>query len=100
MTDVDRYDYNKGVSNQPPLQMSNYFETFFEEKKLGNRIYEVTSPNGTVNFIETNAVIERIKLTKGLEAQKIEEILTIIDYKNGDIHHFLEYLAQEMASDL
>lgn len=80
--------------------MSNYFKTFFEEKNLENKIYEVTAPNGTVNFIETNAVIERIKLTKGLEAEKIEEILTAIDFKNGDVHHFLKHLAQSMAFDL
>ena len=87
-------------NNQPPFQMSNYFETFFSEKNLSNEIYEVTAPEGTVNFIESKAVIERIKQTKGLEAQKIEEILRVIDYKNGDVHHFLKYLAQTMAFDL
>ena len=80
--------------------MSNYFENFFSEKNLSDELYEVEAPEGTLNFIESKAVIEKIKLTKGFEAITIEMILRAIDHKNGDIHHFLKYLAQTMAFDL
>ena len=76
-----------------------FFETFFSEKDLTDEVYTVTSANGTPNIIPSTVVIEAVKRTKGEEAQKIETILRKIDFLNGNVHHFLQHLAQAMAVD-
>ena len=77
-----------------------FFQTFFDEKDLVSKTYEVESPNGSVNLIPSEVVIERIKNTKGEEAKKIEAMLRKIDFMNGDVHHFLNHLAGARAQDL
>ena len=79
--------------------MNTFFNRFFDEKNLENRIYEVAAPQGTMNFIETDMVIAKIKTTQGEEAQKIETVLRKIDFANGNVHHFLNHIAQAMAID-
>lgn len=74
----------------------DFITTFFAEKDLDDRIYEVEN-DGTLNLISTADVIERIGLTSGDERQKIENILRELDLHNGDVHHFLAHLAQAMA---
>ena len=76
-----------------------FFETFFSEKDLTDEVYTVTSANGTSNIIPSTVVIETVKRTKGEEAKKIEIILRKIDFLNGNVHHFLQHLAQAMAVD-
>ena len=77
----------------------DYITTFFAEKNLDDRIYEVESANGTLNLISTANVIEKIGLTKNQERKQIEGILRQIDFRNGDVHHFMNHLAQAMAID-
>jgi hypothetical protein len=79
--------------------MNTFFNRYFNEKDLDNQVYEITTPNGTMNLIETDMVIAKIKRTQGEEAKKIEAIIRQIDCLNGDIHHFLRHLAQAMAID-
>ena len=74
----------------------DFITTFFAEKDLDDRIYEVEN-DGTLNLISTADVIERIGFTSGDERQKIENILRELDLRNGDVHHFLAHLAQAMA---
>ena len=77
----------------------NFFETFFSEKNLTDEVYTVTSENGTPNINPSSVVIEAVKRTRGEEAKKIETILRKIDFLNGNVHHFLQHLAQAMALD-
>ena len=77
--------------------MNTFFNRYFNEKDLDNQVYEITTPNGTMNLIETDMVIAKIKTTQGEEAKKIEAIIRQIDCLNGDLHHFLKHLAQAMA---
>lgn len=79
--------------------MNTFFNRYFNEKQLDNQVYEITTPNGTMNLIETDMVITKIKTTQGEEAKKIEAIIRQIDCLNGDLHHFLKHLAQAMAID-
>lgn len=74
----------------------DFITTFFAEKNLDDRIYEVEN-GGTLNLISTADVIEKIGLTSGQERQQIENILRELDFRNGDVHHFLAHLAQAMA---
>lgn len=79
---------------------TEYLKTFFEEKKLPEALFEVDSPNGTANIISSEVVIEHIMLTEGDEQEQIVKILRAIDFKNGDVNHFLRYLAQALAQDM
>ena len=79
--------------------MNTFFNRYFNEKDLDNQVYEIITPNGTMNLIETDMVIAKIKTTQGEEAKKIEAIIIQIDCLNGDLHHFLKHLAQAMAID-
>ena len=79
--------------------MNTFFNRFFNEKDLDNQVYEIITPNGTMNLIETDMVIAKIKTTQGEEAKKIEAIIRQIDCLNGDLHHFLKHIAQAMAID-
>jgi hypothetical protein len=76
-----------------------YFDAFFSEKNLAEKIYDVNSANGTANVIPTSAVIAAIKSTQGNEAKQIQNTLRQIDFYNGDVHHYLEYMAQALAID-
>ena len=80
--------------------MNNFFTTFFNEKNLDFRYYSVESANGTTNLIHSSNVIEAIKHTKGQEAVKIKDMLIKIDFFNGDVHNYLQHLAQALAKDL
>ena len=79
--------------------MNTFFNRYFNEKDLDNQVYEIAALNGTMNLIETDMVIAKIKTTQGEEAKKIEAMIRQIDCLNGDIHHFLRHLAQAMAID-
>ncbi len=74
-------------------------QTFFNEKNLDDRIYEVESKNGTLNLISTADVIQRILSSAGEERENIKRILLELDIQNGDLHHFLKHLAQALAID-
>lgn len=78
----------------------DYFERFFDEKDLPERIFEVKSPNGTVNQIPNQVVIEHIKQSSGSERKQLKEMLMRLDFHNADINDFLEHLAQALAKDL
>lgn len=80
--------------------MNNFFTTFFNEKNLDFQYYTVNSPNGTPNLIPSTVVIDAIKHTKGQEAGKIKAMLIKIDFFNGDVHNYLQHLAQALAKDL
>jgi len=80
--------------------MNNFFTTFFNEKNLDFQYYTVNSPNGTPNIIPSTVVIDAIKHTKGQEAAKIKDMLIKIDFFNGNIHNYLQHLAQALTKDL
>ena len=70
-----------------------YFNRFFNEKRLSSQIYEVKDGNGVVHMIPTEVVLEALAQTRGSERKKAEEI----DFRNGDVHHFLKHLAEGLA---
>jgi len=81
------------------MTSTTYLKTFFAEKDLNDRLYEVESPNGDVHFISTEIVIEHIFAASSDEQTKIADIIRKIDFHNGDIHHFLTHLATALAAN-
>jgi hypothetical protein len=79
------------------MSTANYLSTFFDEKDLEPRTYEVKAADGTPNFIPSDVVIEAIHGAPAAEQEKIADVLRRIDFANGDVHHFLEHLAGALA---
>jgi hypothetical protein len=79
--------------------MADFITTFFNEKDLADKTYEVEAPNGDTHLIPTGCVIEAIQRTAGQERAQIESILRQLDFANGDIHHFLNHLAKGLAAN-
>ena len=76
----------------------DFFTTFFEEKNLVEKTYEVEI-NGTWHLIPTSIVIQQIKAASKTDKKKIEMVLRKLDFLNGDIHHFLKHLALGIAAN-
>lgn len=72
-----------------------FFDLFFEEKKLPLVSWEIVVGE-TTHFIDSDFVIDLIGcIEDDDEARRIEVILRKIDTQNGDVHHFLRFLAEE-----
>lgn len=75
----------------------NWLEKFVEEKGIDlEHEFEVQGKEA-VNFIPVGVIIDHIKITTPAEQSQIKDIIVGIDVINGDIYHFLEYLAKAIA---
>lgn len=80
------------------MTSATYITRFFAEKNLDERTYSVTAPNGTAHLIPTGCVIEAIHTAPVKEQDQIASVLRQLDFRNGDIHHFLNHLAGALAA--
>ena len=79
------------------METKKYLKTFFEEKNIPFQIFTITDIHNNTHYIDTNVVIENILSTTSTEQAQIAMILRKIDFKNGDVNHFLKYLAYGMV---
>ena len=80
------------------MTTTTFLSRFFAEKDLEERTYEATAPDGTFHLIPTSCVIEAILNAPATEQTQIPGILRQIDFKNGNVHHFLNHLAGALAA--
>jgi hypothetical protein len=67
---------------------------FFEEKELEPRTF-VVRHRDQLHLIDTNFLIDVIvNHTPRHEQEQIRAIIARIDFRNGDVNHFLEHLAK------
>lgn len=79
-------------------EFNEWLDIFIEEKDIDlERNFEVEGPLYGTNFIPVGAVVESMKIAPKHEQDKIQKILVMIDFKNGDVYHFLKHLAGAMA---
>lgn len=76
---------------------ASYFDMFFKEKRIPSKVFEVKDSQGVTHSIPNQVVIDMIKQTRGREKASIEATLRKIDYGNGDVNHFLAFLAKGLA---
>jgi hypothetical protein len=89
VTGVDSMGAKK---KQTALQF--WAETFFEEKQLPIEELEIECA-GSTHFIDTEFVQELIiKSTPDKELKTIKDTIVKIDFKNGDVNHYLKFLAE------
>ncbi|WP_214482943.1 hypothetical protein [Bacillus sp. SM2101] len=72
--------------------MSKYIQNFFNEKVIPYKMFEIKTDKA-VHFIDNEEVIELIRNCSEHEQRAIAYMLKKIDFKNGDVNHFLEHLA-------
>jgi hypothetical protein len=77
--------------------INKWLDVFVEEKGINlERAFEFTTED-TWNYMPVGAVIEFIKNLPINQQIKIKNTLVIIDFKNGNVYHFLEYIAKGIA---
>lgn len=76
-----------------------YLEMFFEEKDLDGVCWELTASNGVEHLISNDVVVEHIMIAPEQEQLQIAGILRQIDFRNGDVNHFLRHLAQGLVNN-
>lgn len=77
-----------------------WFKTFLEEKSLPYESWDFMSGNGTFNIIDSDVVIEHIKIAPDREQKQIKEMIVKIDFANGDINRFFHHLAGALVQDI
>jgi hypothetical protein len=71
-----------------------YFQTFFTEKDLPTATWEFHTATD-VHIISSADVIEILQqLPEDPGARKIADTLRVLDFRNGDILHYLQFLAR------
>ena len=73
-----------------------YLETFFQEKSLPSVSWEIKDDQGVTHFIDNDVVIEAVLQCGEDEAERIAASIRQIDFMNGDINHYLRYLAEAL----
>jgi len=78
--------------------MKKYLNQLIEEKGI-DRCYtfEVEGKDWGVNYIPLEVVIEHILIAPRNQQKQIRNTLVKIDFKNGDVLHFFNYLAKAIA---
>jgi len=73
-------------------KFSKWLDTFIEEKGIDPEEYFTIQDN----HIPYGVVLEHIKIAPSHEQEKIKDMLVKIDFKNGDVKHFLRHLSQAL----
>lgn len=79
------------------MTAQQYLTVFFEEKQIQHETFEITDNSGITHFLDTQVVIESILSTCEAEQTQIADILRQIDFRNGDVNHFLKHLANGLV---
>lgn len=74
-----------------------WLDTFLAEKGVElDETIEVEGPSGT-NWMPVGVLVEFMKSAPAREQAQIKDTLVMIDFKNGDVRHFLKHLAAAVA---
>ncbi len=75
-----------------------YFRTLLNEKGISlETVLEVEGKEWGVNFIPVEVVVEFMEGRDLATQKKMRDTLTKIDFQNGDVMHFINYVAGFLA---
>ena len=77
--------------------MKTYLNNLLNEKGINRDLHLEIEGNSGLNIIPLDVVVEAIINTNKAEQDKIRNTLVMIDFKNGDVMHFIKHLAQAIA---
>jgi len=78
--------------------VKKYLVTFFDEKEIKFEAWEIEM-HGETHFIDTDFVIESILAAPPTEQTQIAATLRKIDFVNGNVNHFLKFLAESLVKN-
>lgn len=77
---------------------SKWIDTFISEKGIDtDECFEVKGKEDSVHIFDYGFVIECIKKTSDREKEAIKKQLIKIDFVNGNVRDFLQYLANALV---
>ena len=80
------------------MNFNTWLDVFLEEKGIDlEQTFELTSKQGLYNLIPYGVVVEHIKIANSSEQSAIKDMIVKIDFKNGDVKHFLRHLGQALV---
>lgn len=79
------------------MTFNKWLDTFLSEKGIDlDQPFTVDGKSGP-NFMEVSHVVDAMKATSPAEQAKIKTTLVQIDFRNGDVMHFIKHLARAIA---
>lgn len=79
------------------MRFTTWLDTFLSEKGIDlDRRISVEGPSGENDMAVSDVVAAMKRTTSGEQAQ-IKTTLVMIDFRNGDVLHFIKHLAQAIA---
>jgi len=74
-----------------------WLETYIDESDMNtDKVFEFTV-DGTWNYMPVSVVLEFIKSVPQNQKDKIKDTMVKIDFHNGNMYHYLEYLAKGIS---
>ncbi|MEK6190148.1 MAG: hypothetical protein N2A99_04065 [Carnobacterium alterfunditum] len=71
----------------------SFFRRMIEEKELEHEII-IVEHNNMNHILEMEALLDIIEKSAPEEQKLIRQKMSVIDFKNGDIMHFMKHLAK------
>ena len=79
-------------------EFDDWFSRFLEEKELVDKVLEINTDKGW-NYIPIGVIQEYISHYDPIVKKAFRNKLTLIDFHDGNICHFLEYIASYIVGE-
>lgn len=73
--------------------MKSFFRTMAEEKGILLQSFEI-EVDGLMHMMNVDQIIMLIEQAPTFEQKKIKDTFSMIDFKNGDLMHYIKFLAK------
>ena len=78
----------------------NWIDTFIYEKDLPMEDTFTIDKNGTMNIMSYKTIYEHMLIANDKEQQQIKNMIVKIDFMNGNILNFFQYLGKLIAKEV
>lgn len=69
---------------------------FFQDKQIPGRTYQIRDRAGKVRYIDTDTVIQTIKIMPAALLRKFYGVMIALDHTGADMEQFIYYLANKI----
>ena len=80
-----------------PQTTKQYFKDYFNESDKIDSSFEVTDSKGNTHIFDREMVLQEILSLPNSNQKQIRDRFVIIDFKNGDINHFIKYILKGLV---
>ena len=78
----------------------NWIDTFIDEKDLPMEDTFTIDKNGTMSIMSYKTIYEHMLIANDQEQEQIKNMIVKIDYMNGNILNFFQYLGGLIAKEV